>query len=209
MVENEKPEKKRKGVYHHGNLRVALVLETEQMLAANELDQITLIELGKRLGVARTAPYRHFASKSELLCEVATRAFARLTAQDRAIRLEAGLNPIGRLRKLARHYFHFAVNNRDYYRLMYRENLVGNNESTELAAAREENFAEFVWLLEECQQAGLIDTADLETQALFCWAPFHGICSLIIDQHLPEDMFADTLDWHIDAVLRGLGFHQP
>lgn len=206
MVENESSEKKQKENYHHGNLRTALLLETERMLTANELDQITLIELGKRLGVARTAPYRHFASKSELLCEVTTRAFSRLTVTERAIRLETDLNPIKRLRKLARHYFHFAVNNRDYYRLMYRENLLGDNTSAELTAARGENFAEFVWLLEECQQAELIKTADLENQALFCWATFHGICSFIIDQHLPEDMFADTLDWHIDAVLRGLGF---
>lgn len=206
MTEDGKSDKKKAGTYHHGNLRTALILETEQMLTANELDNITLHELGKRLGVARSAPYRHFASKNELLCEVATRAFTHLTEQDRAIRLETTLNPIERVRKLAHHYYHFAINNPDYYRLMYRENLVGDNASAALTAAREENFAEFVWLLEECQQAGLIETADLETQALFCWAPFHGICSLIIDQHLPEEMFTSTLDWHIDAVLRGLGF---
>ncbi|MBU0655974.1 MAG: TetR/AcrR family transcriptional regulator [Gammaproteobacteria bacterium] len=207
MTENETSGRKKTGTYHHGSLRNALILETERMISANELDHVTLHELGKRLGVARSAPYRHFASKNDLLCEVATRAFARLTEQDRAIRLESTLNPVERVRKLAHHYFHFAINNPDYYRLMYRENLVGENESPALAAVREENFAEVVWLLEECQQAGLISTADLEAQALFCWAPFHGICSLIIDQHLPREMFTGTLDWHIDAVLRGLGFN--
>lgn len=208
MTNKEKPDRKKQGNYHHGNLRTALLHETEQMLTANELDQITLNELGKRLGVARSAPYRHFSSKNELLCAAATRAFNRLTIQERAIRLDTSQAPIERLRKLAHHYFHFAVNNCDYYRLMYREKLVGDDESPELAAAREENFAEFIELLAECQQAGLIDTDDLETQALFCWAPFHGICSLVIDQHLPEDVFTETLDWHIDAVLRGLGFNQ-
>lgn len=205
MADKAKPDKKKQGNYHHGNLRAALILETERMLAANELDHITLQELGKRLGVNRSAPYRHFATKNELLCEAATRAFARLTLKDRAIRLEKDLDPVERLRNMARHYFHFAVNNPDYYRLMYREQLVGENETTELAAIREENFAELVWLLEECQQAGMIKTGDLEAQALFCWTPLHGICSLIIDHHLPLEMFADTLDWHIEAIVRGLG----
>lgn len=148
--------------YHHGNLRMELIQETERMLDANELDQITLNELGKRLGVARSTPYRHFANKNELLCAVATRAFARLCETSRAIRLEKDLTPIERLRKLARNYFYLAVNRRDYYRLMYRADLVGENESEELHVIREENFVELVLLLKECQQAGMINEGDLE-----------------------------------------------
>ena len=40
----------------------------------------TLREVARRAGVSHNAPYRHFASKDELLAEVAAEGFDRLTA---------------------------------------------------------------------------------------------------------------------------------
>jgi AcrR family transcriptional regulator len=190
--------------YHHGDLRAALIDETERMIAANELDQVTLNELGKRLGVARSAPYRHFKNKNELLCEVATRAFERTRDMSRAIRLDPGLSPAEQLRALARAYFQFAVDNPDFYRLMYREGLVGAAESPALAAMREQDFAELAMMLEAAQAQGVIAAGDVETQALFCWAPFHGMASFVVDQHIPKELFLGMLDWTVETILKGL-----
>jgi len=195
---------KERDSYHHGDLRAALIDETERMVAANALGQITLIELGRRLGVARSAPYRHFRNKNALLCEVAVRAFARTRDMTRAIRLTPGLSPAERLQALARAFFNFAVDHPDWFRLMYREGLVGAAESPALAAMREADFAELVLLLAEAQEAGQIARGDLETQALFCWAPLHGMASLVVDQHLPKELFAGMLDWTVTGILKGL-----
>lgn len=190
--------------YHHGDLRAALIDETERMIADNELGRVTLQELGRRLGVARSAPYRHFKNKNELLCEVATRAFERSRDLSRAIRLDPALAPAAQLRALARAYFEFAVENPDFYRLMYREGLVGEAESPALAAMREQDFAELVLMLERAQAEGVIAAGDLETQALFCWAPFHGMASFVVDQHIPKELFLGLLDWTVDTILKGL-----
>lgn len=199
------PGKKRADCYHHGNLRESLLLETERMLAANQLDQITLNELGKRLGVARSAPYRHFTNKNELLCEVATQAFGRMYQLLRDIRLQTEFSAIQRLRNFCHAYFQFAISNQDYYRLMYRETLVGNEQSEALGSIREEAFQELRILLQECQEQGFIAAGELDELIMACWLPFHGMCSFVIDQHFPTEVFAARLDWYIDNILRGLG----
>jgi AcrR family transcriptional regulator len=196
--------RKRNGSYHHGDLKAALIAETERMVAADELDRVTLDELSRRLGVARSAAYRHFRGKDELLCAVATRAFARMRGWWHDIRTDAALSTDERFRKLMRTYFRFALANQDCYRLMYREGLVGERESPELAAAREAVFAEVVALMEAGQRDGLVAAGDAEAQVLFCWAPFHGMASFVIDQHLPAELFESMLEWTIESMLRGL-----
>ena len=104
-----------------------------------------------------------------------------------------------------RAYFAFAAEHRDEYRLMYRENLVGENESDELATAREDLFAEITQFMLDAQAAGAIAVGDPQEQVLFCWAPFHGMASFVLDQHLPVELFEGMLERTIESVLRGLG----
>src|SRR3954454_4575799 len=64
--------------YHHGNLRRALLDEALATIKAEGVEGLTLREIGARLGVSRTALYRHFADKRALLTAVATEGFRTL-----------------------------------------------------------------------------------------------------------------------------------
>src|SRR3982751_2002701 len=67
--------------YHHGNLRRALLDEAIAMIRTEGVDGVTLREIGARVGVSRTALYRHFADKRALLAAVATEGFRALREQ--------------------------------------------------------------------------------------------------------------------------------
>ncbi|MEO7270981.1 MAG: helix-turn-helix domain-containing protein, partial [Vicinamibacterales bacterium] len=58
--------------YHHGDLRRGLLDEAVATIRAEGVGALTLREIGARLGVSRTAFYRHFADKGALLAAVAT-----------------------------------------------------------------------------------------------------------------------------------------
>ena len=64
--------------YHHGNLRRALLDEALATIRAEGVEGLTLREIGTRVGVSRTALYRHFADKRALLAAVATEGFRTL-----------------------------------------------------------------------------------------------------------------------------------
>ena len=67
--------------YHHGNLRRGLLDEALVTIRTDGVDGLTLREIGARLGVSRTALYRHFADERALLTAVATEGFRMLREQ--------------------------------------------------------------------------------------------------------------------------------
>ena len=57
--------------YHHSDLRSTLVEAAAAMIAETGVAGVTMRGLAQRVGVSRTAPYRHFADKAALLAAVA------------------------------------------------------------------------------------------------------------------------------------------
>lgn len=191
--------------YHHTDLAESLIRETEMMLAEGKLDGITLQELGKRLGVVPSAPYRHFASKNLLFCAMAARACGRFRDLLHAVRIQTGLPPEARLRQMVMTYFSFALENPDRYRLLFREPLVGETQTPALAESRARSFEELLLMLEECQNAGVIQQDEREQQALFVWSVMHGMSSLLVDKHLQlAEEEGNCLVFLCDSILRGL-----
>ena len=58
--------------YHHGDLRRALLDEALRTIQDDGVEGLTRRAIGVRLGVSRTALYRHFTDKRALLSAVAT-----------------------------------------------------------------------------------------------------------------------------------------
>jgi AcrR family transcriptional regulator len=65
--------------YHHGDLRRALLEEAVRTIRDDGAAALTLRAVAERLGVSRTALYRHFADKSALLNAVSEEGFRRLS----------------------------------------------------------------------------------------------------------------------------------
>src|ERR1700722_11169934 len=64
--------------YHHGNLRQELLRAAEAALEARGIQQLSLRELSRELGVSHASPQRHFATKQELIDALAIMGFERL-----------------------------------------------------------------------------------------------------------------------------------
>jgi AcrR family transcriptional regulator len=64
--------------YHHGNLRQELLRAAEAALEARGIQQLSLRELSRELGVSHASPQRHFATKQELIDALAIVGFERL-----------------------------------------------------------------------------------------------------------------------------------
>src|SRR5260370_15715095 len=115
----KRPRRRRASVrYHHGDLQRALLGDAVRTIREEGIDAVTLRAVGARLGVSRTALYRHFADKSALLAAVAREGFQRFgqdltDAWTGAGRGRAGFNAIGMA------YVHFALANSSHYRVMF------------------------------------------------------------------------------------------
>jgi AcrR family transcriptional regulator len=172
------------GAYHHGDLRAALLSEAAAMIAEGGVASVTMREIGRRLGVSRAAPYRHFADKTTLLVAVAAAGFTRL--RDRLQTVDAGAPPSGveRLRRMGEEYVRFALENPAHYRLMYSKEALTREDQPELREAANALFEQFVGVIQAHQRSGAIKRQDPRAQAYVAWSAVHGLASLWIEGHI-------------------------
>jgi AcrR family transcriptional regulator len=106
------------GRYHHGDLRTALIDTAIELIGERGVRGFSLAEASRRLGVAVSAPYAHFADRDDLLAAVAVRAYEQLLA---GIRPDGGesQDPAGRLAAIARGYVRFAATSRPLFEMLY------------------------------------------------------------------------------------------
>ena len=149
---------------------------------------MTLREIGERAGVSRTAAYRHFADKSELLAAISEAAFIEFGDALEAARNSAGPNTFDRLDAMGKAYLKFAAEHRAYYEAMFGVGCdigprkVGGSE----AGARA--FAVLAGTIMEGQIKGEIWSGDTRMMATLVWATSHGIASLRHDIGLGDEV---------------------
>jgi len=110
------------GRYHHGDLRAALVDTAIEVIGERGVRGFSLAEASRRLGVAVSAPYAHFADRDELLAAVAVRAYEVFYAA-LVPEMDQFRAPADRLAAMARGYVRFAAANRPLFEVLYEAGL--------------------------------------------------------------------------------------
>lgn len=172
--------------YHHGGLREALLATARTMIAEEGIESVTMRGLSQRVGVSRTAPYRHFEDKSSLLAAVAQQGFEQLNENLRQTRTNEQIeSPLDRFEKMGVSYTQFAITNPTDYRLMYGVDALQSDEHPTLRQAINNTHQELVTIIRECKAAGLIQARSSLDIAVTVWSACHGLSLLLIDGHLP------------------------
>jgi AcrR family transcriptional regulator len=184
----------KKRAYHHGDLRRALLQEAVRIIHKQGVGALTLRVVGDRLGVSRTALYRHFANKSALLAAVATEGFRMLRLQTLDAWERHGRGP-GAFDEMGLAYVRFALENPSHYRVMFG-GFVRNTQDVDLAREGSGAFQVLVDALMALQGSGVIRRDDPRRLAEFIWATVHGIATLAIDGLL------DCQQPAVDALVR-------
>lgn len=175
---------KKSDQYHHGDLRTALLAAAAEMIAAEGLESVTLRALSQRVGVSRTAPYRHFADKSALLAAVAEEGFKRLWQRLQAVEQQKETDLLVRFQQMGVAYIQFAVDNPTHYRLMFSGEIASPEAYPDLATAGKAVFDTLVTTIQQGQVEHKIKSGEPRTLAYVAWATVHGLSSLLIDKQI-------------------------
>jgi AcrR family transcriptional regulator len=179
--------------YHHGDLRRALLAETARTIRKEGVNGVTLRAVGKRLGVSRTALYRHFADKPALLAAVAREGFQAFS-RDLSQAWTAAVGGRDGFRAMGAAYVNFAIVNPSHYRVMFGAFKDLCERDAELAADAQASFQVLLDAVVMLQQDGLIRADPPQTLAQYIWATVHGMAMLAIDGQLgPDPKAAEAL----------------
>ncbi|MBD3810444.1 MAG: TetR/AcrR family transcriptional regulator [Sulfuricurvum sp.] len=184
---------KKNSTYHHGNLKEALLSTALQMVEEEGLDAITLREITQRLGTSRSAVYRHFESKEDLIKGVIKQGYAQMDELFTPIFRDQSRSVEERFERMSRAYLEFAIEHPNLYRLLFGERFREEREG--ICDYCEETQATglyaLIGLLLEAQEGEIVAKVDPMIQAATIWASVHGLASLLIDGHL---MMSDNLE---------------
>ncbi|HEY1719955.1 MAG TPA: TetR/AcrR family transcriptional regulator [Magnetospirillaceae bacterium] len=199
----------KRGTYHHGNLKEALIRAALDLIAERGPSGFTFAEASRAAGVSPAAPYRHFRGRDDLMADVAMRGFERFEAallrgwnDGRPDRMTAFEN-------MGKAYLGFARDEPAFYAAMFESGVAPEVDSA-LHLASERAFAVLRKATEEL--AATLPRAERPPalmMALHIFAMAHGIASLFARGDsarrklpmAPEDL----LEAAVLVYLRGLG----
>ncbi len=177
--------RKRANRYHHGDLSRALLQEALRTIQKDGVPGLTMRGVGAKLGVSRTALYRHFTDKSALLAAVATEGFRTLRLHTQEAWDAHGGGQPG-LAAMGEAYVNFAVAHPSHYRVMFGGHVRESGPESDLAREGAGAFAVLVNAIISQQQLGLVRPDNPLQLAQYIWATVHGIAMLAIDGQLKQ-----------------------
>lgn len=162
--------------YHHGDLRAALIEAAIELVGEGGVRGFSMAEASRRLGVAVSAPYAHFADRDDLLAAVAVRAcevFYREMLQE----ISRSRGPADRLAGIARCYVRFAGFNRPLFEILFTARIDKRDHPEVEAAERPLNDT-----LAECVKAvSGGDQSSSDDLATAVEAAAHGYAMMLLD----------------------------
>ena len=112
------PRPGRDGRYHQGDLRAALIDTAVEIIGERGVRGFSLAEASRRLGVASSAPYAHFADRDDFLAAVAVHGYALFNEQFLP-EMNQFTAPADRLAAVVRAFVRFAGAHRPLFEVIF------------------------------------------------------------------------------------------
>lgn len=165
--------------YHHKDIKNRLLELAIKKLEEVGVENLSIRELARDLGVSKNAPYRHFRNKDELLAAIANFGFIELTRMmEDGISAESGFRES--LESMGNRYIDFSRLYPSIYRFMF-----SMTKSEIFYTKYDENASKAFLILsnqiEKAIDSGLIKQQDAFKTALSVWAYIHGCASFYVD----------------------------
>jgi AcrR family transcriptional regulator len=177
--------------------RAAIIAAAGALLESGGPDAVTLRSVGAAAGVSRSAAYRHFDDKADLL-----RALAAQMLTDLAARIRGAAKRGGRRSRLYRGclaYLSHALEQSHHYQLIFGDTPIAQ-PGRQLEAAADDAMLALRELVEHAQAEGELGAGPPRELATILWVFLHGLAQLQITRHLHEPRTIDG-DTGLDELL--------
>jgi AcrR family transcriptional regulator len=187
--------------YHHGNLRDALLDAAERSIEDLGVEQLSLRELARTVGVSHAAPRAHFPERRALLEALAERGFARLDAELRSADQASAPTFDARLRATMAAYVAFARRNPALLDLMF--SIKVRSDAAGLQSAAADALSAIPRLIGDGMTAGVLAPADPTRNVLLLAATIRGIVGLVTNNLIDPDAIGELIADATTTFVRG------
>lgn len=165
-------------------LRDACIVAAQEVIAERGIENLSLREVARKLGVSHQAPYKHYPSRDHLLAEVMRRCFQGFAAHlDARQRHE---DPQRDLESLGDQYLMYAQQHPLEYRLMFSTTWPESALRDELVADATHAFDVLRGVLQRMHGNSAAMREQVELDALYIWSTVHGVAGVMNGQCIDQ-----------------------
>jgi AcrR family transcriptional regulator len=181
-------------------LREACIAAAREAIAQHGIENLSLRDVARSLGVSHQAPYKHYPSRDHLLAEV-----MRCSFQQFAQALDARRHfddPAQDLHSLCRQYLGYAQQHPLEYRLMFGTPWPAAVQECEQMHKSTHAFDILRQVLRRIHGDGARQRARVDLDAMFVWSAMHGLVGVMNGNCLCKlDLQVDPLDQVVQHVV--------
>ena len=185
--------------YHHGNLQATFIAAAKRMVRERGAEHLSLRAVAAQVGVSPSAVYHYFPDKDALIAGVGNSLFDELADwQAREVSKHVGIgaeDARARFRALGQAYFDLAMREPNLFRLMFGAFCsIEEDDGSELRRDESKAWRLLQSSLDDLLQTGAMSPTMRPYGEILAWSAVHGASALIVEGHLPAEIFASLLD---------------
>ena len=164
------------------DLRQKVLKASLALIEEGGLDQLSMREVARKVGVSHQAPYHYFGDREAILAAIAGEGFSKLEQSLVRAAAQAGPEPAKAVEAMGRAYVEFALRHSAYFQAMFRADAVPLDRYPETRKREDEAFGT---LVEGIDRAFSSQPAEVRRRiAIAAWALVHGLSTLILEGSL-------------------------
>lgn len=176
-----------KKAYHHDGLRDAVLEKTLQFLKHHPVQDLSMREIARDLGVSHMAPYRHFASKEDVIAALIENGFRQLTETFQQCNQNGAMPYPETFYAHVNAYVQFFLKNPDVARLMFTSGFFDKGDFAGVHETGQEAFRCLTRLVQRGQKEGfIVEGQNLYMVSFMIWSSVHGASVLIFEKQFQE-----------------------
>jgi len=145
-------------------------------------EETSIRNIAEKIDYSPTTIYLYFKDKDDIFYALHQEGFILLNQYLRALQNVA--DPFQRLKAICKAYIGFALENREFYDLMFISrspmNALAKDRDDEKWEEGNKAFGALIGTVTQCISQGYFKGMDPEVLSFTCWSMVHGICSLEI-----------------------------
>jgi len=177
----------------------ATIIEAaKNILAQDGLEALSMRAVGARVGLSATALYNYFENKQALVDRVVARGFRRFESYLCSAVEGIPTGRLERVRALGAAYIRFAMENEQYFKIMFTIQPEDPREIEELPGQGGRRI--FRDSVADAIVAGEIREADPDLVALYLWSSVHGLATLSLACDFTGECLCGDHEWARDGL---------
>ena len=189
-----------------------LILKTAMKLFLDDgIENVSLRKIADVIEYSPASIYSYFKDKGEIVYALHDEGFEKLYKMQTS--LNDISNPLERLRQMGQIYMKFALENRDYYDLMFIAKGIGDeicNGKQWGAGLRSYDYLRNT--IKECIEQEYFIEADVDAVTFVYWSLVHGMASLIIKGRcsmMPDDIVNRIVSEGLSFIYKSTNLKSP